>query len=124
MPALIHCPLYFRFHFSKNLFARIKSKYHLAGYLRSGSSGVNAQLSHRLRQYFALPLLKPEDMRGEVERLEREVRDLVVKNCTRKVVKQFNAFHKYVVNYWMRLHGPANISVFGMQHKTNNITER
>ena len=106
------------------MFARIKSKFHLAGFLRCKTNGINAQLSHKLRQYFGLPLLKPEHMKGEVERLEREIRDLVVKNFTKKVVKRFNSFHKYVVNYWMKLIGPANISVFGMHHKTNNITER
>jgi rRNA maturation protein Rpf1 len=71
----------------------------------------------------ALPLLKPHHMRGEVERIEREVKDLT-RQLTPDLIRRFNKLHNYVVSYWMRFHGPNNISVHGAQHKTNNISER
>jgi len=72
----------------------------------------------------ALPLLKPEDMRAQLERLEVEVREAATETCTQEIVARFNSFHNYVVAYWMKQHGPYNISVFGTKHKTNNIAER
>ena len=106
------------------MFAKLKGKFHLAAYLRTNTTGYHAELSHRLRQYFALPLLKPEDMKREVERLGTEIREIAVAHCTPTVIRRFNKFHNYIIKYWMQLIGPANLSVFGLHHKTNNVTER
>lgn len=81
-------------------------------------------LSHLLRQYFALTLLRPEHMKGEVERLERELREQTLLHCTAADRKSFNRFHNYVVKTWMIGYGPEQISVFGAKHKTNNVIER
>lgn len=113
-----------RFHFSKNLFAKIKGKFRLAGYLRATGHGYQKQLSHRLRQYFALPLLKPEHMIGEMTRLKEEIRDLVLRHCTVEEQRAFNDVHNYIVKSWMIRFGPNEISVFGAPYKTNNINER
>jgi hypothetical protein len=40
------------------------------------------------------------------------------------VIRRCNNLHNYVVRYWMKLHGPHNISVSGALHKTNNLSER
>ena len=62
-------------------------------------------------------------MRSEVERIGNDLKHLT-KDMTRDVIKRFNRLHNYVVKYWMRFHGPNNISVNGAEHKTNNISER
>lgn len=114
----------FRFHFAKNIFAKVKGKFRLGAYLRPGANPHQAILSDRLRQYMALPLLKPEDMKPQVERLGNDIKTTATENCTRDVVKRFNGLHNYVINYWMKLQGPNNISTFGAVHKTNNVNER
>ncbi len=113
-----------RFHYSKNLFAKIKSKFRLAGYLRPTGSEHQKQISHRLRQYFAMPLLKPEDMQPQMNRLKDEMKALVLAHCTPEEQKSFNALHNYIIKTWMIRYGPEEISVFGAIHKTNNVTER
>ena len=62
-------------------------------------------------------------MKPEIERLERELRQLAT-HVAPTVAERLNRFHIYVVNYWMNLMGPINISVAGALHKTNNVTER
>ena len=62
-------------------------------------------------------------MKPEVERLERELRQLST-HVAVTVAERLNRFHLYVVNYWMNLMGPVNISVAGALHKTNNVLER
>lgn len=115
---------YFRFHFAKNIFAKIKGKFRLGAFLKPRECRKQAEISNKLRQYMALPLLKPEDMRGQLERLEAELEQLSAENCTLDIVDRFNDFHNYVTTYWMKQHGPYNISVHGTKHKTNNIAER
>ena len=112
-----------RFHFSKAIYSKIKSRYRLASYFRPRNNQTQIQVSNRLRQYLALPLLKPLHMRSEVERIGNDLKHLT-KDMTRDVIKRFNRLHNYVVKYWMRFHGPNNISVNGADHKTNNISER
>lgn len=99
-------------------------KFKLGPFLRSTKESNQAMLSHKLRQYMALPLLKPHDMRAQLQRLEREVSTFAKKHFSEHVVKRFNGFHNYVVSYWMKFHGPDNVSVFNAKHKTNNINER
>ena len=111
------------FHFSKNLFAKIKSKFRLAGYLRATGSGHHVQISHRLRQYFGLPLLKPEDMIGQMNRLKNEMKELVTQ-LNPEEQRAFNQLHNYIIRTWMIGYGPEQVSVFGAPYKTNNINER
>lgn len=112
-----------RFHYSKALFSKIKGKFGLAGYFRAQNNREQAMISHTLRQYLALPLLTSEDMRVQVKRLERDLKKRT-RNCTPYIISCFNKFHQYVVKYWMKFHGPENITVFDAQYKTNNIVER
>lgn len=113
----------YRFHFAKALFAKLKSKFRLAGLFRRNGSVIQQKLSSLLRQYFGLPLLKHQHMRGELERLERELRQ-VCRHQTPEIAERINGFHNYVITYWMSLQGSYTISVEGAQHKTNNIAER
>ena len=113
-----------RFHFAKAIFAKVKNVLGLAPYLRPRGNKTQKSLSHLVRQYMALPLLRAEDMKGQVERIGKEIRALATAHCTAKVVKNFNRLHNYVCKYWMQYQGPANVSVFGATHKTNNIHER
>ena len=113
-----------RFHFSKAVFAKIKNVFRLGPYLRPRGNKTQQQLSNLVREYLALPLLKPEDMKGQVERIGREIKAVATTHCTRTVLRRFNRLHNYILNYWMQHHGPANISVFGALHKTNNLHER
>ena len=62
-------------------------------------------------------------MRQEVERLERELRQVASQVAT-TVADRLNRFHNYVVDFWMNLMGPKNLSVYGALHKTNNVIER
>lgn len=112
------------FHFSKNVFSKIKSKFRLAAYLRPSGDENQSQISFRTRQYFALPLLRPEDMYGEMERLKNEMKALVVAHCTPEIRRAFNALHNYIIQSWMIRYGPEEISVYGSPHKTNNVLER
>lgn len=113
----------FRFHFCQALYRKIKNKFKLAGFVRPTGKAEHQAISFVLRQYFALPLLRPEDMRGEVRRLEEEMKCASAR-ATPEIRKRLNLFHNYVINYWMRLLGPETISVAGVDHKTNNVTER
>jgi hypothetical protein len=62
-------------------------------------------------------------MRPEVERLEKELRQLAT-SVAPTIAERLNKFHNYVVDYWMNLMGPTNLSVAGALHKTNNVIER
>ncbi len=62
-------------------------------------------------------------MKGELERLEKELRQLS-EHVSSTVAERLNKFHNYVVDYWMNLIGPTNLSVAGALHKTNNMLER
>jgi hypothetical protein len=106
------------------VFAKIKSKFHLSAYLRPSGSEHQKQLSHRIRQYFAIPLLKAEDMLPEMNRLKNEIKGLVLAHCTKADQVAFNQLHNYIIATWMKRFGPEEISVFNAIHKTNNITER
>jgi len=112
-----------RYHFSKALNHKLVTKFNLAPLYRPNGSPPQKRISEVLRQYFGLPLLKPNHMKSEVERLEKELRQLST-HVAPKVAERLNRFHIYVVNYWMNLMGPINISVAGALHKTNNIIER
>ena len=113
-----------RFHFAKAIYAKVKNFLGLGAYLRPRGNKTQKSLSHLVRQYMALPILRPEDMKGQVERIGKEIRALATSHCTAKVVKKFNRLHNYICKYWMQFQGPANVSVFGATHKTNNIHER
>ena len=113
-----------RFHFSKSIFAKIKGRFRLGKYLRPTGSEGQVQLSHRLRQYLGLPLLRPEHMHPEMTRLKNEIKALVIQYCTEHEQKAFNKLHNYIITSWMKRLGPEEISVYGALHKTNNITER
>ena len=113
-----------RFHFAKAIYARVKNVLGLGPYLRPRGNKTQKALSHLVRQYMSLPLLRPEDMKGQVERIGKEIRALATAHCTAKVVRSFNRLHNYICKYWMQYQGPANVSVFGATHKTNNIHER
>ena len=94
-----------RFHFAKAIFAKIKNVLGLAPYLRPRGNKTQKSLSHLVRQYMALPLLRAEDMKGQVERIGKEIRALATAHCTAKVVKNFNRLHNYVCKYWMQYQG-------------------
>ena len=113
-----------RFHFAKAIYAKVKNFLQLGAFLRPRGNKTQKTLSHLVRQYMALPLLRQEDMKGQVERIGKEIRALATVHCTPKVVRSFNKLHNYITKYWMQYHGPANVSVFGATHKTNNIHER
>ena len=114
---------FFRFHFAKALFAKLKTKFGLAAFFRPGKQATHANMSLALRKYFCLPLLKPHDIRGAVLQLEDELKE-IARHCTREVARKLNNFHNYVVQYWMRLQGSQTISVAGCDHKTNNCIKR
>lgn len=113
-----------RFHFSKCIYSKIRTRFRLGHYLRGSGSKGQVLLSHLLRQFFALPLLRPEDMKPEMTRLEAELKDLTKNHCTADDRKAFNQLFNYIVKTWMIGHGPDEISVFQARHKTNNVTER
>jgi len=112
-----------RYHFSGALFHKLVSKFNLGALYRATGSAAQKRISHVLRQYFGIPLLKPNHMKGEIERLERELRALST-HVAPTIAERLNRFHIYVVNYWMNFMGPVNISVAGALHKTNNVIER
>lgn len=113
---------FFRYHFARALFHKIK-KLGLSAFYKPRGSAAQKRISNILRQYFALPLLKQNHMKPEVERLERELRSLT-RFVTPKIADKLNKFHLYIVNFWMRLFGAKNLSLAGALHKTNNILER
>jgi len=105
------------------VFGKIK-KLLLLAYMRATGSEPVKQISHRLRQYLALPLLKPEDMHSQMTRLKNEIKELVLQHCTREQQIAFNDLHNYLIETWMMRFGPEEISVYNAVHKTNNVTER
>ena len=72
----------------------------------------------------SLPLLKPEHIGPEVERIGDDIRRLAAQHLTKSDIHKLNALHNYIITFWLKFHGPENISVFGTFHKTNNISER
>jgi len=112
-----------RFHYSKCLFSKLKSKFGLAAFFRPSGKSLHNQISYLLRQFFALPLLKPHHIKGEVQRLEQEMKK-ISRFCTKDVARRLNKFVNYFISYWCRLMGASTISVAGCDHKTNNVIER
>ena len=113
-----------RFHYSKALYAKLKGRYGLAPYFRGSKRDVNRQrLSELLRMLFALPLLKPEHMRAAVESVGQHLK-VITKEFAREVAKKVNKFYNYLIKFWMKLIGGKTISVYKVQHKTNNVAER
>ena len=72
---------------------------------------------------FALPLLKPEHMRAAVESVGQHLK-VITKEFAREVAKKVNKFYNYLIKFWMKLIGGKTISVYKVQHKTNNVAER
>jgi len=101
----------------------MKTKFRLGAFYKPRGSAAQKRISHILRQCFALPLLKANHMKAEVDRLEKELRDLT-RHVSTTIAERLNKFHLYVVDYWMRLFGANNLSLAGALHKTNNIIER
>lgn len=101
----------------------MKNKFKLGGFFRPTGKPEHEAISFRLRQYFSLPLLRPQHMKAQMLRLENELKTAAAR-ATTEVRKRLNLFHNYVASYWMKLHGPQNISVAGCDHKTNNVIER
>jgi hypothetical protein len=112
-----------RFHFCKALFAKMKGRFRLGAIFTKKASSVEKRLANILRQYFCLPLLRPNHVYQQVMRLEQELRDLT-KELPVKTAEKANEFHIYFVNYWCRHIGPDSFSVFGSDHTTNNRLER
>jgi len=114
-----------RFHFSKAAFTKMIKKFHLGKYFRANGSAVVVVLSSLLRQYLAIPLLRAEDMRAEVLRLEAEIKAATLPpKVTKEDRRNFNRFHQYFVRTWMIGMGPNTISVYQGIQKTNNVIER
>lgn len=116
--------LHFSFHFAKCVFAKLM-QLRLGHYIRSSGSEVHLVIANVLGQYFALPLLKAEHMKPQIQRLEAELEKATrLPNCSRSDRRKFNKFHRYIVRTWMIGQGPETVSVFGARHKTNNTLER
>lgn len=110
----------YSFHFAKALFSKARNKFHLGPAWTNPAFG---RVGLRLRQYLQLPLIKAVHIPAEVRRLERELRALC-KDVPEDMGRNLNRFHRYFIETWMQRVGPAEISVFGAPHKTNNIIER
>lgn len=113
----------FRFHFCKAVFAKLKSKFRLGAVFHKKASSIHRKLAFILRQYLALPLLRPHHVPGQVNRLESELKD-VCQHLAPGEARRVNLFHNYVVSYWCQLVGPESFTVFGASHTTNNRLER
>lgn len=74
----------------------------------------------RIRQYLCLPMLKPEDFLDQLRRLKAEVLDSFL---PANILERYKAFHKYVLTFWCGTVGPKEISVAGLDHRTNNAVE-
>ena len=72
----------------------------------------------------SLPILKQEHIRQEVTRIGNEIRRVATEHLTKTDVNKLNALHNYIITFWLKLHGPENISVFRAFHKMNNFSER
>lgn len=113
-----------RFHVAKALHSKLKGKFRLGNFYRPKGSALQKKITNIFRQYFAIPLIRHQHMRGEVERLERELRQVAQEVRLPAVARRLNQFHNYFVQFWMRLNGSQTLSVFESPHKTNNLTER
>lgn len=112
-----------RFHFSKSILKKLKTKFKLGSFYNPKGSAQQKQFVRIVRQIMALPLLRSQHLRGEVNRLEQEMKDFAL-TTTAEVSRRMNAFINYIITFWMRLAGSHTISVYGSPHKTNNVTER
>jgi hypothetical protein len=114
----------YRFHFAKALYHKLKNVYGLGHVFYKNAKPVHKELAFVLRQYFALPMRRPSDMKGQLERLEKELRRL----CPELSLAEARALNKwhnvYVLGYWFRLRGADAISVYGASNTTNNRIER
>jgi len=115
--------LFYRFHFAKALFAKLKSKFRLGAVFNKKAPRNHRKLAFVLRQYFCLPLLRPHHVHAQVLRLEGELK-IICKSLATGEARRVNLFHNYVVTYWCQLIGPESFSVFGASHTTNNRLER
>ena len=113
-----------RFHFAKALYTKLKNTYRLGHIFFKNAKPVHRELAFVLHQYFAIPMLRPSDMKGQLERLEKELRKL----CPELSLAEARALNKwhnvYVLGYWFRLRGADAISVYGASNTTNNRIER
>ncbi|XP_018493709.1 uncharacterized protein LOC100899261 [Galendromus occidentalis] len=96
------------FHYSQSLLKKAKSLGLGGGILKPG-----AILSNFLA-FTALPLLPPELINPTFEALAARAMDLHV---------GFPPFLEYVASHWLRTIGPHDLSVFGLQQRTNNDVE-
>ena len=101
----------------------MKNKFRLSALYRAKGNALSEKISHLIRQYFSLPLIHSAEMKPQLERLEREVKNLLP-NLTQSVGERLNAFHAYIIRFWMQLLGNQTLSVVGAPHKTNNMIER
>jgi hypothetical protein len=64
---IIFC--FYSFHFAKALYSKLKNKFRLGHIFLKNASSVHRSLAYICKQLFAVPLLRPEDMRPQLERL-------------------------------------------------------
>lgn len=114
---------FLRFHFSKALFAKMKGKFRLASFFSRRASADKKRVAFVLQQYLCLPLLRPEDMKAQVAKLEAELRSASLP-LTAYERQNVNKFHKYFVRYWCQHVGPSMFTVFKAPYTTNNRLER
>lgn len=112
-----------RFHYAQSVYRKLKGKFRLSTIYQNPTTAVHKKIGSLLRQYLSLPLLQALHIRGEMNRLETQMRDCA-SNVPRAVAQRLNAFHTYMVSYWMRFQGFNTISVYNATHKTNNTIER
>jgi hypothetical protein len=113
-----------RFHFAKALYTKLKTTYRLGHVFLKNAKPIHKKLRFVFRQFFALAMLRPLHMKGQLERLERELRGICEELPVGEATNVNKWFNVYVLGYWFRLRGADNISVFGATRATNNRMER
>lgn len=76
----------------------------------------NRRLRSLIRSVCAVPLL-PKAL------MERGVQTLISEAAQRGFFPLLNDFFEYYIGFWMAPHIKSRLSVFGMKHRTNNVSE-
>lgn len=75
----------------------------------------NSDANFFIKSILALPFLPQEKIANHFESMYRAL--------TPYLQNRFLAFRRYYQNQWLTRIGPRGFSVFGLQHRTNNVIE-
>lgn len=94
------------------------------GFFPAGGSGFTGSLSHLLKKYLLIPLLRPDDIWTEMENIKKMIKVIGDEHCGPEEQRGINGVQNFVVTKFLMKFGPEMVSVLGTTQPFQTLTER